>query len=391
MQPNPVPVVEDPVAPTVVLGLELSPPAGAAGGGKFPRSRRRGPTGRRGRHTLRGIMRSVAARAVSAEDAQTRAHSRRVARYAAALAGELRVGGRAATEIRFAGLLHDAGKIGVPNAVLCKAGPLAEREWRRVRRHPVIGEHLLGPLLQSHPRILAAVRWHHERFDGSGFPDGLRGEEIPLEARIVAVVDAYDAMTTDRPYRRALSEQRAERELRRGSGTQFDPWCVAAFLRLLHRIRRWRVEQRDSRQRPAVDRCAPRQRRSSARDEVRVRNALVSGPAGGQAERGRRIRPRAPPRGECNARHPSTAQEDIVRAMYACGCIFTGADCETAVPGSPTEFCPIHEAHQLRIDSQRPEPAPRGRPCWSPGEEPARVGGLAESICAAGGSPREWR
>jgi HD-GYP domain-containing protein (c-di-GMP phosphodiesterase class II) len=308
------------VALAVAPGVTVSPPETTGGAETLPVRRwgRREPSAPSCWDTFRDTLRAVAD-AVEAKDAYTRAHSRRVARYAAALASELRMGSRAAKEIRFGGLLHDVGKIGVPDTVLRKTGPLGEREWRRVRRHPIIGEHILGPLLRAHPRILAAVRWHHERFDGSGFPDGLRGEEIPFEARIVAVVDAYDAMTTERPYRGALPMRSAVRELRRGSGTQFDPWCVAAFLRLLKRPCRTprQVRRRAARLPPVTpqgskhaSRGAVRARcgRGSADRAAAHRRAVgfVSGPSGRPpAESGRRTRPRAPPTNRRDQHHPS--------------------------------------------------------------------------------------
>jgi HD-GYP domain-containing protein (c-di-GMP phosphodiesterase class II) len=129
----------------------------------------------------------------------------------------------------FGALLHDVGKIGVPEAILVKPGPLSEAEWAAMRRHPEIGEQICRPLRSS--RLFAPiVRHHHERWDGRGYPDGLSGEAIPLGARIVALVDAFDAMTHDRPYRRGRSVDDALEELRRESGRQFDPDLAALFV-----------------------------------------------------------------------------------------------------------------------------------------------------------------
>ena len=132
--------------------------------------------------------------------------------------------------IYLAGLLHDVGKIGVSEAVLCKPGLLVEQEFDQIKRHPQIGKNILGGIRQMRD-VTPAVLTHHERFDGTGYPHRLSGEEISLEARIIAVVDAYDAMTTDRPYRPAMSRERAVAELRAGAGTQFDPEVVEAFRR----------------------------------------------------------------------------------------------------------------------------------------------------------------
>jgi HD-GYP domain-containing protein (c-di-GMP phosphodiesterase class II) len=126
-------------------------------------------------------------------------------------------------------LLHDIGKIGIPERLLLKTGPLNPSEWDVMRTHPVVGAHIVTPI-----RVLGdavdVVRFHHERFDGRGYPHGLRGKEIPLAARIFSVVDAYDAMTSDRPYRQARSPDEAIEELARCSGTQFDPYVIEAFL-----------------------------------------------------------------------------------------------------------------------------------------------------------------
>src|SRR5262245_48765544 len=128
-------------------------------------------------------------------------------------------------------LLHDIGKIGIPDAILLKPGPLTAEEWTIMRRHPEIGARLIRdiPFLQG---AIPIVRHHHERWDGAGYPDGLRGVEIPLGARIFAVVDAFDAMTFDRPYSRAISFADARAEVRRSAGAHFDPAVVDAFMRV---------------------------------------------------------------------------------------------------------------------------------------------------------------
>jgi HD-GYP domain-containing protein (c-di-GMP phosphodiesterase class II) len=126
--------------------------------------------------------------------------------------------------------LHDIGKIGVPDELLHKPGLLTPEERLQILEHTVIGGQILAPVFADRPVVLAVVRSHHERVDGSGYPDGLRGEQIPLVARIVAVADAFDAMISERPYRPARSRPEAIRELLRCSGTHFDPRCVRALL-----------------------------------------------------------------------------------------------------------------------------------------------------------------
>src|SRR5438876_1022400 len=126
--------------------------------------------------------------------------------------------------------LHDIGKIGVSEAVLHKAGKLSDAEYRHIMEHPVIGARILEPLMRDAPGALAIVRSHHERLDGKGFPEGLRGDAIPFEVRVVTVADSFDAMTSVRPYRPALSVQMAMQELEDMQGVQFDPRAVAAFL-----------------------------------------------------------------------------------------------------------------------------------------------------------------
>jgi HD-GYP domain-containing protein (c-di-GMP phosphodiesterase class II) len=142
-------------------------------------------------------------------------------------------------------LLHDIGKIGIPDAILLKPGKLTQEEWSIMRRHPEIGKRLIEnvPFLRG---AIPVVYCHHEKYDGSGYPQGLRGEEIPLGARIFAVVDAFDAMTFDRPYSKAISFEGAKTEIKRCVGAHFDPAVVEAFFRvpedLLSEIRRKSVE-----------------------------------------------------------------------------------------------------------------------------------------------------
>ena len=177
---------------------------------------------------LQGVQ--MLARALEAKDAYTRGHSIRVSRYAVATARRMGFQGVLLDGIRLGGELHDIGKIGTRESVLHKPGSLTADEFRQISEHPILGERMLSPLARESPDVLRIVRSHHERLDGRGFPDGLRGERIPVEARIVAVADAFDAMTTRRPYRDSRPPDQAMAELRRVAGTQLDPEAVEAFV-----------------------------------------------------------------------------------------------------------------------------------------------------------------
>jgi len=168
--------------------------------------------------------------AVDARDQETSGHSFRVAQYAVALARQMGITdieGRRAIE--WGALLHDVGKIAVPDAILRKVGPLTEEEWHIMRQHASWGYEILADVQFLRP-ALAIVYSHHERWDGAGYPRGLSGERIPLTARIFAVVDTYDAITSERPYRRARGHREAVAELQRVAGSQLDPEVVEAFL-----------------------------------------------------------------------------------------------------------------------------------------------------------------
>jgi response regulator RpfG family c-di-GMP phosphodiesterase len=169
--------------------------------------------------------------ALEAKDAYTSGHSSRVSRYAMKAAVLLGFTGDALEHIRLGGELHDIGKIGTREDILNKPGPLTPEEFQHIKAHAPLGERILTPFLGGSPIVLRIVRSHHERLDGSGFPDALRGDEIPLEARIVAVVDAFDAMTTNRAYRRLRTPAEAIQELRRCAGVHFDTAVIDAFLR----------------------------------------------------------------------------------------------------------------------------------------------------------------
>ena len=172
--------------------------------------------------------------ALEAKDAVTSQHTEEVVRLAVAVAAELDLDLDAVRNVELGAVLHDIGKVRVPESILNKRGPLTDEEWAVMKTHPEVGEHILRPI-QSLNAILPIVRHHHERWDGGGYPDKLSGRAIPLGARIVAVCDAYRAMTEDRPYRNALSNREAWQELNEGSGSQFDPDCVDAMIRALER------------------------------------------------------------------------------------------------------------------------------------------------------------
>jgi putative nucleotidyltransferase with HDIG domain len=169
--------------------------------------------------------------ALEAKDAYTSGHSTRVSRYAVKTAVQLGYTGEQLEQVRLGGELHDIGKIGTREDILNKPGPLSPEEFQHIKGHVSLGERILAPFLAESQIVLRIVRSHHERLDGGGFPDGLRGEDIPPEARIVAVVDAFDAMTTNRAYRPSRTPADAVEELRRCAGTHFYPPAVDAFLR----------------------------------------------------------------------------------------------------------------------------------------------------------------
>ncbi len=167
--------------------------------------------------------------ALELKDPYTRGHSVRVSQYGVAIANTLGLGSTLIAQIELGGHLHDVGKIGVREEVLRKAGPLTNEEYEHIMTHPVLGWQILEPLLRDNPVPLNIVRSHHERFDGKGVPDKFSGADIPREARIIAVADAFDAMMSKRPYRNGLTFTEAMAELRRVAGSQFDAEVVDAF------------------------------------------------------------------------------------------------------------------------------------------------------------------
>jgi putative nucleotidyltransferase with HDIG domain len=176
-------------------------------------------------------MLSTLSRAIEARDPYTRGHSARVTEIAEAVARRLGWDAERLALLRVGGPLHDVGKLGVSDEVLAKPGRLDDDELEQIREHPKLGARILLRVAAFRAAI-PYVLYHHERWDGNGYPTGRAGEQIPLEARVLAVADAFDAMTSNRPYRRALDHQAAVAEVARCSGTQFDPEVVRIFLEL---------------------------------------------------------------------------------------------------------------------------------------------------------------
>ena len=172
------------------------------------------------------------ARAIDAKDTYTNGHSGRVADYARRIAERCGYSSQRQNEIYLAGLLHDVGKIGVPDYIINKPGRLTPEEYDLIKTHPAIGEEILESI-RERPELAIGARWHHERFDGTGYPDGLAGNAIPEIARIIAVADAYDAMTSRRSYRDNLAPEQVRAELEKGKGTQFDPAFADIMLSIM--------------------------------------------------------------------------------------------------------------------------------------------------------------
>jgi HD-GYP domain-containing protein (c-di-GMP phosphodiesterase class II) len=170
--------------------------------------------------------------AVEARHAETQAHTQRIRDTALALADAMKLPPDIRRRVQLGAILHDVGKIGIPDAILLKPGPLDEAELTMMRAHPDIGTKLLSGIDFLQP-ALSVVRHHHERWDGTGYPEGLKGEEIPVEARIVAICDAFDALTSDRPYRPAISVDAACDEISRSAGTHFDPELTTLLLSIV--------------------------------------------------------------------------------------------------------------------------------------------------------------
>ncbi|MFC1804675.1 HD-GYP domain-containing protein [Candidatus Omnitrophota bacterium] len=177
------------------------------------------------------------AAAIDAKDHYTHGHTARVTNISMGIARKLSKTKNNVFDEKFlenlniAALLHDIGKIGIPERILNKEGPLTDEERKKIQEHPSIGESILKPITELKDSILG-IKYHHEKYDGTGYPEGLKGEEIPLNAAIIAVADTFDAMTTDRPYRRALSKKEAKEVIRKQAGRQFNPQISSVFVEL---------------------------------------------------------------------------------------------------------------------------------------------------------------
>ncbi len=183
------------------------------------------------------------AEAIDAKDTYTNGHSGRVAEYSREIARRYGYTSKKQDEIYMMGLLHDVGKIGVPDAVINKPDRLTEEEYEQIKRHPVLGDRILKKI-QEMPKLSVGARWHHERYDGRGYPDGLIGEDILEEARIIAVADAYDAMTSRRSYREILPKEKVRQEIEQGKGTQFDPIFADIMLEMIDEDRNYEMREK---------------------------------------------------------------------------------------------------------------------------------------------------
>lgn len=180
--------------------------------------------------------------AVDAKDTYTNGHSLRVAEYSKEVARRAGLSQKMQDDIYMMGLLHDVGKIGVPDAIINKPSRLTDAEYDVVRNHPVMGARILKNI-KDFPALITGARWHHERYDGNGYPDGIKGENIPLEARIIAIADAYDAMSSRRSYRNVLSQEVVRSEIEKGRGTQFDPELTEIVLAMIDEDKDYRMRE----------------------------------------------------------------------------------------------------------------------------------------------------
>ena len=183
------------------------------------------------------------AKTIDAKDAYTRGHSQRVGRYARHITYKLGWPDEEQQKIYFMGLLHDIGKIGVPEAIINKPDKLTDEEYDKIKQHTVIGSEILS-LVAEFPELTIGARAHHERFDGKGYPDGIAGQEIPVYARIIAVADAYDAMTSKRSYRDVLPQNVVRAEIMKGRGSQFDPQFSDVMVQIIDEDEEYMLHER---------------------------------------------------------------------------------------------------------------------------------------------------
>lgn len=172
------------------------------------------------------------AKTIDAKDKYTHGHSERVADYSREIARRMGMSAKEQQNIYYMGLLHDIGKIGIPDTIINKTGKLTEEEYQIIKMHPVYGEEILKNITEIH-NVSVGAKYHHERYDGKGYAEGLRGEDIPLAARIIGIADAYDAMTSKRSYREVLPQEVVRNEILKGKGTQFEPRCADVMLEMM--------------------------------------------------------------------------------------------------------------------------------------------------------------
>ena len=185
---------------------------------------------------LRSLIKELVlsfANALDAKSPWTMGHSERVASFALAIAKEMQFNAHDMEMLKIGSLLHDIGKIGTYDVILDKTEPLTEKEWELIKMHPSKGAAILNPVGQLQ-KVIPIVKYHHERFDGKGYPEGLKGHDIPLLARILCVADSFDALSADRPYKPAMGKEEALGYMKQHAGTQFDPDIVKIFLKILH-------------------------------------------------------------------------------------------------------------------------------------------------------------
>lgn len=180
--------------------------------------------------------------AMEAKDVYTKGHSERVAKYSVAIGKRMGLDSEVIEQLMYSGTLHDIGKIGIDDKIINKEGKLTEEEYAAIKTHPLIGYSVLEKIDEL-PQLATGARWHHERYDGKGYPDGLKGEEIPLIARIIGVADAYDAMTSNRSYRSYLPQEYVREELVKGKGTQFDPVIADVMIKILDEDKDYKLRE----------------------------------------------------------------------------------------------------------------------------------------------------
>lgn len=188
------------------------------------------------------VMKTLAG-TIDAKDKYTNGHSLRVAEYSKMIAAKMNMTEAEQEDIYYIGLLHDIGKIGIPDEIINKTSKLTDEEYAIIKTHPVIGSEILEKMSEL-PDIMVGARWHHERYDGKGYPDGLAGENIPFVARIIGVADAYDAMSSTRSYRGVLPQETIRGEIQKGAGTQFDPVIAEVMLQIMDEDTEYKLKEK---------------------------------------------------------------------------------------------------------------------------------------------------